>query len=150
VTLDNQTLIELYTTMLTIRRFEERVATEFYAGNIVGFIHSYIGQEGYRNGSVQALSLGDRLVSHHRGQCTARQGRDMKRNDGGDPGKKTGYCKAKGGSMHIADFSNRHAGGRREAARGNDPYQHLRRSNTDSTHALSISATGPAARILRL
>ena len=43
--LDKQTLIDLYTTMLTIRRFEERAYNEFHAGNLVGFVHSYIGQE---------------------------------------------------------------------------------------------------------
>ncbi len=43
--LDRQTLIDLYTVMLTIRRFEERVASEYYAGNLFGFVHSYIGQE---------------------------------------------------------------------------------------------------------
>ena len=106
VTPDNQTLIELYTTMLTIRRFEERVATEFYAGNIVGFIHSYIGQEAIATGVCKHLSPGDRLVSHHRGHghCIAK-GADMKRMMAEIHGKKTGYCKGKGGSMHIADFS---------------------------------------------
>ena len=55
--LDDQTLIELYTTMLTIRRFEERVAAEFYAGNIFGFIHSYIGQEAIATGVCRHLSV---------------------------------------------------------------------------------------------
>jgi TPP-dependent pyruvate/acetoin dehydrogenase alpha subunit len=104
--LDNQTLIDLYTTMLTIRRFEERVAAEFYAGKIIGFVHSYIGQEAIASGVCSHLSKKDRIVSHHRGHghCIAK-GADMKRMMAEIYGKKTGYCKGKGGSMHIADFS---------------------------------------------
>jgi len=104
--LDAQTQIELFTTMLTIRRFEERVAAEFYAGNIFGFIHSYIGQEAIATGVCRHLTTEDRIVSHHRGHghCIAK-GADMKRMMAEILGKKTGYCKGKGGSMHIADFS---------------------------------------------
>ena len=103
---DRQTLIELYTTMKTIRRFEERVAAEFFAGTIVGFVHSYIGQEAIATGVCQHLSYEDRIVSHHRGHghCIAK-GADMKKMMAEIYGKKTGYCKGKGGSMHIADFS---------------------------------------------
>jgi TPP-dependent pyruvate/acetoin dehydrogenase alpha subunit len=104
--LGKQTLVDLYTTMLTIRRFEERVAVEFYAGNIVGFVHSYIGQEAIAAGICKHLSKEDRIVSHHRGHghCIAK-GADMKKMMAEIYGKKTGYCKGKGGSMHIADFS---------------------------------------------
>ncbi|MCE5255059.1 MAG: thiamine pyrophosphate-dependent dehydrogenase E1 component subunit alpha [Actinomycetia bacterium] len=104
--LDRQTQIDLYTTMLTIRRFEERVAAEFYAGHIFGFIHSYIGQEAIAAGVCGHLTKDDRIVSHHRGHghCLAK-GADMKRMMAEILGKKTGYCKGKGGSMHIADFS---------------------------------------------
>ncbi len=104
--LDSQTLIDLYTTMLTIRRFEERVVTEFYAGNIFGFIHSYIGQEAIATGVCKHLGVDDRIVSHHRGHghCIAK-GADMHKMMAEIHGKKTGYCKGKGGSMHIADFS---------------------------------------------
>jgi TPP-dependent pyruvate/acetoin dehydrogenase alpha subunit len=104
--LGKQTLVDLYTTMLTIRRFEERVAVEFHAGNIVGFVHSYIGQEAIAAGVCKHLSKEDRIVSHHRGHghCIAK-GADMKKMMAEIYGKKTGYCKGKGGSMHIADFS---------------------------------------------
>jgi TPP-dependent pyruvate/acetoin dehydrogenase alpha subunit len=104
--LDRQTLIDLYTTMLTIRRFEERVAAEFYAGRVFGFVHSYIGQEAIATGVCSHLTTKDRIVSHHRGHghCIAK-GADMKRMMAEIYGKKTGYCKGKGGSMHIADFS---------------------------------------------
>jgi TPP-dependent pyruvate/acetoin dehydrogenase alpha subunit len=104
--MDNQKLVELYTRMLTIRRFEERVVREFNAGNISGFVHSYIGEEAIATGVCAHLNKADRIVSHHRGHghCIAK-GADMKRMMAEIYGKKTGYCKGKGGSMHIADFS---------------------------------------------
>ena len=104
--LDKQTRIDLFAVMLTIRLFEERVAKEFYAGNLFGFVHSYIGQEAIAAGVCRHLTKEDRIVSHHRGHghCIAK-GADMKRMMAEIYGKKTGYCKGKGGSMHIADFS---------------------------------------------
>ncbi len=103
---DRKTLIDLYTTMLTIRRFEERSYNEFWAGNLFGFVHSYIGQEAVAAGVCAHLTREDRIVSNHRGHghCIAK-GADMKRMMAEIYGKKTGYCKGKGGSMHIADFS---------------------------------------------
>lgn len=104
--LDKKTLIDLYTTMLTIRRFEERAYNEFSAGNLFGFVHSYIGQEAIAAGVCAHLTREDRIVSNHRGHghCIAK-GADMKKMMAEIYGKKTGYCKGKGGSMHIADFS---------------------------------------------
>jgi acetoin:2,6-dichlorophenolindophenol oxidoreductase subunit alpha len=104
--LSKKQLIELYTTMLTIRRFEERLVQEVYAGNISGFVHSYIGEEAIATGVCKHLSKEDRIVSHHRGHghCIAK-GADMRRMMAEIYGRKTGYCKGKGGSMHIADFS---------------------------------------------
>jgi acetoin:2,6-dichlorophenolindophenol oxidoreductase subunit alpha len=104
--LGKKQLIDLYTTMLTIRRFEERLVQEVYAGNISGFVHSYIGEEAIATGVCKHLSYEDRIVSHHRGHghCIAK-GADMRRMMAEIYGRKTGYCKGKGGSMHIADFS---------------------------------------------
>jgi TPP-dependent pyruvate/acetoin dehydrogenase alpha subunit len=98
--------IDLYNTMLTIRRFEERLVQEYSAKNITGFVHSYIGEEAIATGIIVHLKKEDRIVSHHRGHghCIAK-GADMKRMMAEIYGKKTGYCKGKGGSMHIADFS---------------------------------------------
>ncbi len=98
--------IDLFNTMLTIRRFEERLYEEFYAGSITGFVHSYIGEEAVATGVIAHLKKEDRIVSHHRGHghCIAK-GADMKRMMAEIYGRKTGYCKGKGGSMHIADFS---------------------------------------------
>jgi pyruvate dehydrogenase E1 component alpha subunit len=103
--LDSNALVDLYTTMLMIRRFEERVAKEVYEGNVPGFVHSYIGEEAIATGICKQMRLEDRIVSHHRGHghCIAK-GADMRRMMAEIYGKKTGYCKGKGGSMHIADF----------------------------------------------
>jgi TPP-dependent pyruvate/acetoin dehydrogenase alpha subunit len=69
-------------------------------------VHSYIGEEAIATGVCAHLKKTDRIVSHHRGHghCIAK-GADMKRMMAEIYGRKTGYCKGKGGSMHIADFS---------------------------------------------
>ncbi|MEK7353220.1 MAG: thiamine pyrophosphate-dependent dehydrogenase E1 component subunit alpha [Chloroflexota bacterium] len=96
----------MYRVMLTIRRFEERVSKEFLDGKILGYVHVYIGEEAIATGVCKNLLLTDRIVSHHRGHghCIAK-GADIRRMMAEIFGKKTGYCKGKGGSMHIADFS---------------------------------------------
>ena len=65
-----------------------------------------IGEEAVATGVCSNLHVTDRIVSHHRGHghCIAK-GADMRRMMAEIFGKKTGYCKGKGGSMHIADFS---------------------------------------------
>lgn len=98
-------LIGLFRTMLTIRLFEERVAQIFSEGRIHGAVHLYIGEEAVATGACAALRSDDYITSTHRGHghCLAK---------GGEPhkmmaeifGKATGYCKGKGGSMHIADL----------------------------------------------
>jgi len=102
----NKELIDLYRTMLTIRRFEERVSKEFIEGKIAGYVHVYIGEEAVATGVCRNLTISDRIVSHHRGHghCIAK-GADIRRMMAEIYGRKTGYCKGKGGSMHIADFS---------------------------------------------
>lgn len=101
-----ETLIDMYRKMLTIRRFEERVSREFRGGAFPGVVHSYIGQEAVAVGVCANLRMDDRIVSNHRGHghCIAKGG-DLKRMMAEIYGKSTGYCKGKGGSMHIADFS---------------------------------------------
>jgi acetoin:2,6-dichlorophenolindophenol oxidoreductase subunit alpha len=103
--MNKEDIISMYTKMLTIRRFEERAAAEYAKGNIPGFIHSYIGQEAVAVGVCSSLKPDDRIVSNHRGHghCIAK-GADVKRMMAEIYGKRTGYCKGKGGSMHIADF----------------------------------------------
>jgi acetoin:2,6-dichlorophenolindophenol oxidoreductase subunit alpha len=91
--------------MLTIRRFEERASADYLAGKIYGVVHCYIGEEAVAVGVCTALDRGDRIISTHRGHghCIAK-GADLNRMMAELYGRQTGYCKGKGGSMHIADF----------------------------------------------
>jgi pyruvate dehydrogenase E1 component alpha subunit len=91
--------------MLTIRRFEERASADYLAGKIYGVVHCYIGEEAVAVGVCAALDRGDRIISTHRGHghCIAK-GADLDRMMAELYGRQTGYCKGKGGSMHIADF----------------------------------------------
>jgi len=105
-TLDDSTLIEMYHKMWRIRAFEQRILDLFHRALIRGSTHLYIGEEAVAVGACQALEPSDWITSTHRGHghCIAK---------GGDPkpmmsellGKANGYCKGKGGSMHIADMS---------------------------------------------
>ncbi|MGG3885278.1 thiamine pyrophosphate-dependent dehydrogenase E1 component subunit alpha [Brevibacillus panacihumi] len=92
--------------MLMIRRFEEKINEKFLAGEIPGFVHLYIGEEATGVGVCSALRKTDYITSTHRGHGhTLAKGADVKRCMAELYGRKTGYCKGKGGSMHIADFS---------------------------------------------
>ncbi len=99
-------LLQLYRTMVTIRRFEERTYQEYANRNIPGLVHSYIGEEAVATGVCSVLRKDDRIVSTHRGHghCIAK-GADLNRMMAELYGRTTGYCKGRGGSMHIADFS---------------------------------------------
>jgi pyruvate dehydrogenase E1 component alpha subunit len=104
--LPSDKLIEMFRKMLEIRLFEEKVF-ELYGQNLVpGTIHLYAGEESVAVGICNALEKTDYVTSTHRGHghCIAK-GADLKRTMAEILGKKTGYCKGKGGSMHIADFS---------------------------------------------
>jgi TPP-dependent pyruvate/acetoin dehydrogenase alpha subunit len=96
---------ELLRQMLTIRCFEERASADYHAGKIYGVVHCYIGEEAVAVGVCAALAHGDQIISTHRGHghCIAK-GADLKRMMAELYGRQTGYCKGKGGSMHIADF----------------------------------------------
>src|SRR5579859_6107780 len=96
---------EMLRQMLTIRRFEERASADYLAGNIYGVVHCYIGEEATAVGVCTALTRTDRIISTHRGHghCIAK-GADLNRMMAELYGRRTGYCKGKGGSMHIADF----------------------------------------------
>ena len=102
----NQEYLEYYRTMVTIRQFET-MAGEFFAdGKIPGFIHLSIGQEASSVGVCSCLRHDDYLTTTHRGHGhMIAKGADLKKMAAELFGKKTGYCKGKGGSMHIADFS---------------------------------------------
>ena len=104
--LSKEKLAEMLRKMLEIRFFEEKVF-ELYGQNLVpGTIHLYAGEEAVAVGVCSTLKKEDYITSTHRGHghCIAK-GADLKRTMAEILGKKTGYCKGKGGSMHIADFS---------------------------------------------
>ncbi len=103
---DNSKLLDMYRQMLTIRFFEEKVF-ELYGQNLVpGTIHLYAGEEAIAVGVCANLRKDDYITSTHRGHghCIAKGAR-LDKTMAEILGRKTGYCKGKGGSMHIADFS---------------------------------------------
>lgn len=103
---DSKTWLSLYRTMLTIRKFETLAGEMFAAGKIPGFIHLSIGQEASSVGVCSTLRPDDYITTTHRGHGhVIAKGGDLKRMFAELMGRKTGYCKGKGGSMHIADFS---------------------------------------------
>ena len=103
--LSHDQLAALYHRLWLIRYFDENAQDLYRRGMIRGTTHAYIGEEAIAVGACAALGREDYITSTHRGHghCLAK---------GGDPkammaellGKATGYCKGKGGSMHIADF----------------------------------------------
>ncbi len=98
--------LEMLRSMQTIRRFEERASDDYRSGAIYGVVHCYIGEEAVAVGVCAALNKDDQIISTHRGHghCIAK-GADLNRMMAELYGRRTGYCKGKGGSMHIADFS---------------------------------------------
>ena len=96
---------EMLRLMQTIRRFEERASADYVAGDIYGTVHCYIGEEAIAVGVCSALNRDDQIISTHRGHghCIAK-GADLNRMMAELYGREDGYCKGKGGSMHIADF----------------------------------------------
>jgi acetoin:2,6-dichlorophenolindophenol oxidoreductase subunit alpha len=99
-------VLDIYTRMLRIRRFEEAVGKLFAQGQLPGFVHLYIGEEAVGAGVCAALRDDDYIISTHRGHGhVIAKGGDFNRMMAELFGKATGYGKGKGGSMHIADFS---------------------------------------------
>jgi TPP-dependent pyruvate/acetoin dehydrogenase alpha subunit len=103
--LPKEQLLSMYRMMVTIRRFEETIRDLFFQGQIPGFVHVSIGEEAVPTGVCAALSDKDYITTTHRGH-----GHMLAK--GGKPkqmmaelfGKRTGYCKGKGGSMHIVSY----------------------------------------------
>jgi TPP-dependent pyruvate/acetoin dehydrogenase alpha subunit len=92
--------------MILIREFDELAIKLRTGGKIYGAVHPYVGQEAVAVGVCANLTHTDRVTSTHRGHghCIAK-GADVKRMMAELFGRVDGYCKGKGGSMHIADFA---------------------------------------------
>ena len=101
----------MYRRMWEIRKFEEHVWDVYTRGLMPGLAHLYIGEEGVAVGACSALREEDYITSTHRGHghCLAK-GADLDRMMAEIMGKEAGYCRGKGGSMHIADFSGGNLG----------------------------------------
>ena len=102
--ISKEKMVEMYTIMNRIRMFEMRVSELFAAGKIPGFVHLYAGEEAVATGVCSNLRISDFITSTHRGHGhLIAKGGDVKFMMAEVLGKRTGYCKGKGGSMHIAD-----------------------------------------------
>lgn len=94
----------LYRTLYTIRVFETECIKLYRQGLIIGYFHPYLGEEAIATGVCAALRQDDYIVSTHRGHghCIARGG-ELKKMVAEVLGREAGYCRGRGGSMHIAD-----------------------------------------------
>ncbi|MCS6836023.1 MAG: thiamine pyrophosphate-dependent dehydrogenase E1 component subunit alpha [Anaerolineae bacterium] len=109
---DAQAILKLYRDMLIIRRAEERILEELMQGKLASTMcHVSIGQEAVAVGVCSVMAEQDYLTSTHRGHghFLARGG-DVKRMMAELFGKETGYCRGRGGSMHITDAKIGHLG----------------------------------------
>ncbi len=99
-------LLEMYRSMQRIRQFESKVRDLAIASEIPGFVHVSIGEEASATGICAALRKTDRITSTHRGHGhLIAKGGNLSLMMAELFGKREGYCKGKGGSMHIVDFS---------------------------------------------
>ncbi len=104
--LSREALADCLRKMHLIRRFEEAAEDSYIKGKSYGTMHLSIGQEASAVGVCSALSVRDYITSTHRGHghCIAKGG-DVKLMFAEFLGRETGYCRGRGGSMHIADPS---------------------------------------------
>jgi acetoin:2,6-dichlorophenolindophenol oxidoreductase subunit alpha len=103
---DKAELVEILRQMIMIREFDLLAVELRTAKRIYGALHPYVGEEAVAVGVCAALRPTDRITSTHRGHghCIAK-GADINRMMAELFGRADGYCKGKGGSMHIADFA---------------------------------------------
>lgn len=100
----NEDMKRMYKTLVRIRKFESKAVDLFAEGQIPGFLHSYLGEEAIATGVCANLRKTDFITSTHRGHGhIIAKGGDTKYMMAELYGRTTGYCKGKGGSMHIAD-----------------------------------------------
>ncbi len=103
--------LQMYRQMVRIRSFEDNANQLYLSGKMPGLTHMYSGQEAVAVGICEALEKTDHITSTHRGHghCVAK-GAAFKKMFCELLGKAEGYCRGKGGSMHIADQENGNLG----------------------------------------
>ena len=103
---NKELLMGMLRRMMLIRAFDENVKVMVQSAELVGAAHCYIGEEAVAVGACAALRDDDYITGNHRshGHPLAKGG-DVRKAMAELLGKSTGYCKGKGGSMHLADFS---------------------------------------------
>jgi pyruvate dehydrogenase E1 component alpha subunit len=109
--IDAELALTMYRDMATIRVFEEHVNDLYRGAKMPGLAHLYIGEEAVAVGVCTALRRDDYITSTHRGHghCLAK-GADVALMFAELLGREPGYCRGKGGSMHIADHANGNLG----------------------------------------
>ncbi len=109
---DREQALSWLSTMIRIRRFEERCAEAYSSGHIRGFLHLYIGEEAVAAGAMPHLRGEDAVVATYRehGHALAR-GLPARSLMAEMYGKKAGCCRGRGGSMHLFDAERRFYGG---------------------------------------
>lgn len=101
----SETLLDLHLRMVRIRTFEEQAGKLQEAGKIPGALHLYVGEEAVAAGVMAHLTNDDQITSTHRGHGhLVAKGGDFKQMYAELYGRATGYCRGKGGSMHISDL----------------------------------------------
>ena len=103
--------LRMFTQMARIRAFEDQANQLYLSAKMPGLTHMYSGEEAVAVGICEALRVSDKITSTHRGHghCVAK-GAEFKEMFCELLGKEEGYCRGKGGSMHIADQSNGNLG----------------------------------------
>ncbi|MCP4576511.1 MAG: thiamine pyrophosphate-dependent dehydrogenase E1 component subunit alpha [Deltaproteobacteria bacterium] len=107
----SEILLRMYRNVYVTRQFELKCMDLYRQGFIRGYLHPYLGEEAIAAGACEALRPDDYIVSTHRGHghCISK-GADLKMMFAEILGRETGYCKGRGGSMHIFSKENNNLG----------------------------------------
>ena len=111
MSISKEVLLEMYKRMNQARAFEEKVSYFFSRGMVHGTTHLSVGEEACAVAAAMAMQKGDLATSTHRGHSQIiGWGADLNKMMAELLGRATGYCKGKGGSMHIADLDSGNLG----------------------------------------
>lgn len=111
MTYSKELLLDIYLVMNQIRKFEEKALELFQEDQLRGSVHLYIGEEAVASSVIALLGDKDYITSTHRGHGHGiAKSRDLKRAFAELMGKETGFCKGRGGSMHICDLDKGNLG----------------------------------------